>query len=320
MATATELSRDVFTEAVAAGVRAPSLHNSQPWLFRLRGGGVDVIPDLTRRLPVADPTGWAVRVACGAAAFNVRRALAVRGYGPQTTPLPAAYDRGVLARVAPGTPRPPTPEESALYAAIPRRQSNRYPFRNEQVSREEADELMRAARAEACWLELLADRDGRDLVAELAREADRRLQSDPAYQEELASGVRPEAPDGVRPLAGGPALEPDEQIPRRDYQGRQRSGPRDFESASLLAVLTSPGDGLADQVGAGIALQRVLLTATDLGLASSLISQPIEVPDIRARLRAHLGGRRVPQIVLRFGYGTPVPRTHRRPISEVVID
>lgn len=36
-------------------VLAPSGHNSQPWLFRIGDGWVEVHADRTRRLPVVDP-------------------------------------------------------------------------------------------------------------------------------------------------------------------------------------------------------------------------------------------------------------------------
>ena len=79
MTTPTTLYRAVFLAAVAAAVRAPSMHNTQPWRFRLADGALEVLADHRRRLPRADPHGWALRVACGAAVFNARLAFAVAG-------------------------------------------------------------------------------------------------------------------------------------------------------------------------------------------------------------------------------------------------
>ena len=41
--------------AALAGA-APSLHNAQPWLFRVGDDHIDVLLDRRRLLPVADPT------------------------------------------------------------------------------------------------------------------------------------------------------------------------------------------------------------------------------------------------------------------------
>ena len=68
-----------FHHAVAAAIRAPSLHNSQPWRFRLQKGVCEVLADHSRLLSASDPTGWATRIACGAATFNMRLAFAVLG-------------------------------------------------------------------------------------------------------------------------------------------------------------------------------------------------------------------------------------------------
>jgi hypothetical protein len=63
----------------------------------------------------------------------------------------------------------------------------------------------------------------------------------------------------------------------------------------------------------------VLLTTTDLGLAASLLSQPIEVPAAREQLRLALGRYGTPQMVLRVGYGQPGAATPRRSVADVIV-
>jgi hypothetical protein len=92
----------------------------------------------------------------------------------------------------------------------------------------------------------------------------------------------------------------------------------EYEREPLVAVLGTGGDLPVDQMVAGYALQRVLLTITDLGLASSMFSQPIEVKAAREQLRIALGRFGCPQMVLRVGYGESGPTTPRRPVSDVI--
>ncbi|MFI7022258.1 Acg family FMN-binding oxidoreductase [Micromonospora sp. NPDC049900] len=305
--------------AAADAIRAPSLHNVQPWRFRLREGGIEVLLDPQRRLPATDPSGWGARVAGGAALFNLRLALAVAG-APATVRLrPYPAEPTVLARLVPDLPRRPTPAEQSLHGAIRRRFSNRAPFWPDPVPADTRWRLGEAARAEHCWLELLIGVSAVTAFAEIARGAHRVLERDPAYRAERLTWVRAEpAPDGVPTTAGGPQAEPQDLLPSRGFGAARRAPGRDFEPEPLVAVLGSAGNTAVDQVVAGQALQRVLLTATDSGLSVSMLSQPIEVPSARDQLRMSLGRFGTPQMVMRIGFGGPGRPTPRRPVEETL--
>jgi nitroreductase len=309
----------LLRSVVAAAVRAPSMHNTQPWRFRLAGGALEVRLDRTRQLPVADPQGWAARLACGAAILNARLAFAVTGFPAVTELRPDPREPDLVARLRPGEPRPPTPEESALFAAIPRRHSNRSPFTGEPVPAQVCRALTAAALAEQGWLSLLIGRGPLAIVAEVVRAADTALVRDAAYRSELmAWSRRTESVDGVPLSAGGPSPQPQDLLAMRDFGGSARGPGRDYESDPLVGVLATPGDTVLDQITAGQALQRVLLTATEYRLAVSLLSQPIEVPAAREQLRRGLRRHGTPQMVLRLGYGQPGFPTARRPLDDVI--
>ena len=64
----------------------------------------------------------------------------------------------------------------------------------------------------------------------------------------------------------------------------------------------------------------MLLVATAAGYAASYLNQPLELPDLRVRLRAELRLAGRPQVILRFGRpAEPLPsRIPRRPIEDVL--
>ena len=111
-----------------------------------------------------------------------------------------------------------------------------------------------------------------------------------------------------------------ETVPIRDFgliePARQRRVAT-FEPEPTMAVLYTPGDSPRDWLNAGQALERTLLTATVRGVATTLMTQPIEIPALRTLLTGTAAGL-VPQAIVRFGYGPPSPVTPRRPIEEVV--
>jgi nitroreductase len=306
--------------AAAAAIRAPSMYNSQPWRLRLRDGAIEILADPDRRLAVTDRGGWAVRIACGAAVFNGRLALAAAGTPAEVRFRPEQSEPDLLARLTPGPARPGTYAETDLFAAVARRYSNRQPFWPDPVPPEARMRLIEAARAENGWLDLLVGMTALSGFAEIAQSADRVLRRDSRYQAEMSTWTHADgALDGIPVTAGAPVAEPQDLLPQRTFSERVRAPGRDFEPEPLVAILGTAGDRPTDQLVAGQALQRVLLTATDAGLACSMISQPIEVPAARDQLRRSLRRTGVPQMTLRLGYGDPGHATARRTVDDVIV-
>lgn len=300
-----------YAAAVTAAVRAPSMHNSQPWRFRLRDGAVEVRRD-PQRLPASDPAGWAARLAAGAAVFNLRLALAAQGWEPRVRLLPDPAEPDLLAQVRPGPRRPATPLEQRLWHAVDRRHSNRAPFQPDPVPADTRTQLVAAAQAEGAWLALLIGSGPVTLLAQLTEAANRVLMRDPAYRAELVAWTN----DVASPAGSGGPGSPARQLLVNQPLRPTDPGP-DFELHPLVAVLGSTGNLPGDQLLAGQALQRVLLSATDAGLAVSMLSPPIEVAAAREQLRLSLHQFGTPQMVLRIGYGQPGTPTPRRPLAEM---
>jgi nitroreductase len=313
-----ELPRRLVDELLAAATAAPSMHNTQPWRFKVSQDTIELHADPERVLPVIDPAGRGVYLACGAALLNLRLAAAVAGREPVVQLLPYPDQPLLLATVRLAGPHRAGPVECELHAAITRRHTNRGPFSGRPVPPGVAAELADAARAEGAILHIL-DRNETARVLYLIRDAERDWLADPAYRAELArwvGGARDR--DGIPDSSLGPRS-PGLSAPVREFTpGRPRpAGHAWFEEHPQLAVLSTRFGGRAHWLLAGQALQRVLLAATTREIAACPLTQPLETADAWL-VRDPRSGREEPQMILRLGYGLPVPPTPRRPVPEVL--
>ncbi|HWO59710.1 MAG TPA: nitroreductase family protein [Umezawaea sp.] len=302
---------------------APSVHNSQPWRFLVRSDRIELHADPDRTLPATDPDGREQRLSCGAALLTLRLALRGKGIRPLVSLLPGADAPGALAVVRLGAVQPPDAEDLALLAAVRTRRTNRRPFVDAPVPIAHRALLTRAADAERSWLHVVDDRDERARLQQLVRRARHEQAADPAVLAELRAWTDGRPGDaGVGVGSAGPSTEPQDEWALRDFAPgatHERPPGKDYESDPLVVVLCSFYEGPLAELLAGQAMQRVLLTATTLGLSASFLSQPIEVPHVREELRRVLGGTLAPQTLLRLGFGSPVPPTARRPVADVLM-
>jgi nitroreductase len=311
----------LMRECLLAAIAAPSIHNSQPWRFRVTPAGVDVHADRSRVLGVIDPAGRELLMSVGAAIFNLRAAMLAHGRQPVLRLLPDGSRTDLVARVTPGPFVHPSETARALARAIPRRHTNRRPFADVPVPPNMLADLVRAAGVEGADL-AVADETGRDTLLGVIRTAEQRRRREPRYWLELATWTfwgRGRL-DGVPPAAFGP-WSAAEAVPLRDFglihRARRRRVER-FEPKPTIAVLSTSSDGPEAWLRSGQALERVLLTATVRGLATTPMTQPVEIGGLRALLCGNAADR-VAQAIVRIGYGPASSPSPRRPLDEVLM-
>ncbi|WP_149181943.1 Acg family FMN-binding oxidoreductase [Streptomyces sp. TRM49041] len=334
--TARSLDIPVVTRLVADATTAPSMHNAQPWIFRhVRGSGtLELRMDPARTMPREDPAHRALHIGCGAALFNLRVAAAHEGWDPRIDLLPDPAEPTLLAEAAFTRPTGPDDELAALYPALRKRHSNRFPFTDEIVPQAVRDELSGVAVAEGARLVFLGAWQTEEVLT-LVRDAEAEESMDPEVRAEVARWAWRKEDDalaaaqdpahaartsGIPTYAFGPRRY-DGRAPVRDFAAHERPagrGAATFEQRPCLAVLGTRDDGPADWLRAGQALERVLLQATLDGLATSLNSHVLEWPELRWAVRDPRSAMGHAQMLIRLGYGPTAPATPRRPVDEVL--
>ena len=320
--TTAHLTPTLVRQVVSAAVAAPSVHNTQPWLFRFEGNMVHVLADTTRHLKAQDPDGRALYMSCGAALLNLRVAIEHFGYACHVHVQPDPMDPTRVATVEVGEEQTPTAMIDELHTAIPLRHTNRMPYDDRPVPPAVVGALAEAAAQEGADLYALQDPAERHRLVGLIHDAD--VSQTPATVAESHhwTAVEDSRSDGVPVSALGPIPE-SPATPHRDLAGGRRIPGRGFavfEQDPTLAVLTTPNDDVRAWINAGQALERVLLVATVEGLVSTFANQPLEAPQLRWLVREPDRPIGFPQMILRLGYAPAAPATPRRPIEDVIVN
>lgn len=322
----TSLDAAILESCVSAAVAAPSIHNAQPWRFRLEAetGTLQVRVAPVRGLRYTDPTARALHLSVGACVLNLRVALAHFGLRAETHLLPCPQDPGLFATVHPAE-HPYGPREqpyAGLYEAIRRRHSSRLPFSDRPLPAHVREQLVAAARSDGAWLGFPETAETRRLLR-LTAEAEQRNRLDADRATESRRWVHQElgpAPDRGLPRAALGPQDAREYLPLRDFTAQRHAEllpAQPFEAAPVVAVLNTEHDRRTDWLGAGQALQHVWLVATAHGLRASLLHQALEWPDLRRSLNPDHTGHA--QILIRLGYG-PVGAASPRRAQSLELD
>jgi hypothetical protein len=322
----TGTSRARFFAALRFAVLAPSSHNSQPWVFRQRGDALELLADRSRALPVVDPEDRELIISCGVVLRFLRAALTHFGQGASVALQPEANDPDLLARITLTGPIEARPRDHELFRAILSRRTNRFPFEARPVPEPLLGRARNIAEKDGGWLQTLTGEGRPVLLAELIAEGDRQQLADRRFRRELASWVhsnRSTTRDGMPGYTqglGDLAAEVGPLVIRTFDIGDGRAA-RDRQLAlgsPALGVLWTEQDSPRDWLRAGQSLGAALLSLQADGISISYLNQPIELPELRNRVRSLLGREGAPQIVLRLGYGRDVRTTPRRRVEEVL--
>jgi hypothetical protein len=119
-----KLSGSPIEQLVRAAILAANPHNSQPWMFHLGDGSIDVYADTSRRIGVIDPLLREMHIGIGCAVENLLLAAEHSGYTwklDDAPPVNSVSLHPVLRVVL----KQATIRTSDLYDAIPKRHTNR---------------------------------------------------------------------------------------------------------------------------------------------------------------------------------------------------
>jgi nitroreductase len=321
--TAERAASEVLAEAAAAAGAAPSIHNTQPWRWRVHPDRLELYAARERQLPATDPDGRMLAVSCGAALHHARVAIAAEGWRCAVSRLPDPADPDLLARITLDDRTQVSPEAMRLYQTVRVRHTDRRPVTRQQVSPEVLAAITKAVNDQGVQLQVLHPEQVDDLAVAVGHAATA-SRDDPAIQAELRRWTGGGRGEG----AGIPATAIPEQPPHTNVAGRAFAGPGtlpiggDNDRAASYALLYGDTDEPVDWLRAGEALSAAWLAAVELGVGLLPISEAVEMPASRQTLRRTLSFLGWPYLAMRLGVPDPdhpgPKATPRLPAGEIV--
>lgn len=305
------IDNTLFLELVEAAIRSPSGHNTQPWKFALTAdGNMKVMPDYTRTLPATDPSNRELLISVGCATESISIYAASKGFSVHEQP---ENDAVIISFTESNKAT-----DKKLSEAISTRQTNRNPYNGTKISHEAIGLL----KAEGIMFYENGTHEFA-IINEHIETANNIQMNDERFKQELKQYMRycendarksgdglsydtlgvPSIPVFMRKSATALSL-------NASMQNRFNS--KKIAGSSHFIVITGE-DTVPGYIDTGRRLMRLLLKAETLGIACAYMNQPCELSTVRNMLKTALSIDGVPQIILRMGYSSRTPRSHRRP-------
>jgi hypothetical protein len=283
---------------VAAGILASNPHNTQPWIFRVSEGQIDVLADTARDLGTFDPYLREMHIGLGCAIENMVLAAPANGYEASVEAAPGSLfdvERGGMVQAATIRLSQGGGERDPLYAAIPHRHTNRYAYDRQRGFPE--DLLRRIATMPAengVAVSVFTEGEAFEALGQTIIEATDAIVADDEMIEDSHRWFR----DGPREMArerSGLALDTAglspallaaakflPALPAKQSHGAWAGQTRDthIPTAALLGLISLRDRYDRPQtLAAGRIWQRIHLEASAAGIAMHPLNQPVEMAD-----------------------------------------
>lgn len=319
------LNKADFNYLVTMATKAPSGHNTQPWLFCQKESEIEIRPDFSKTLKIVDPDNRELFISLGCATENLCIAASAKGYQAQVS----VSGEGVITiRLTKATQVNINP----LSQQISRRQVNKGLYTKQVIEESVIRSLNEVIPEEGVSVSFLAKESKEfNQVSAFIFEGNVLQMNDNAFKNELKTWMRYNKKqagltnDGLSYATFGapdmPLFISKNVMNLYLNAGTQsRNDKKKIESSSHLLLFAIRDNNIKNWIDLGRSLERMLLKLTESGIANAFLNQPCEIKSLAEQMRQ---ARRMddyhPAIILRLGYAKVAPYSLRKDIKEVII-
>lgn len=314
-----------FRFMIAQAIKAPSGHNTQPWIFKITDIGIEIHPDLNRSLPIVDPDHRELFVAVGTATENLCLAATAKGYRYKVS-----YREGGIVVV--NLIDSQNVISNLLFDQIAVRQTNRGIYDGTKIAEVVLDQLKNIDIAPNVQLHFYANGTSEfNIISDFVFRGNTAQMQNRAFTEELKAWIRYNKQhqnatnDGLSYATFGAPNLPmfiikpimAQQI---NEKAQNKGDKQKIASSSHFVLFTTKNDSITEWIDLGRTLERFLLTSTSLDIRSAYLNQPNEVRELASEM-AHVLNLKgeSPVILVRIGYGKQMPYSKRRDLESFIL-
>ncbi len=322
------ISKELFLKLVKTAVKAPSSHNTQPWLISLKENRIFIKPDYSRSLKIADPKNRELFISLGCLAETFIIALAFHGFNSRLFIHDSIDNFHLCIKTIEDENIIPSP----LFPYINLRQTTRNNFNTEVIPNFTIDELLSLDLQENIKIKILTKKENFDLISELITEANAYQIGNKHFIDELVEWMRfnqreaMQKGDGLYSACSG--------IPSigrfigkfliKNFikiKSENKRLTKQLDNSGAIVLFSSKTDSFSDLVKTGMIFNKFALLATKSNLCHSFLNSPCQVEHTRKKLAANFNEKYpFPQLIIRLGYSSKMPYSFRRRINEVITD
>jgi hypothetical protein len=313
-----------FIEIVKYAAKAPSGHNTQPWLFKINNNNIEIHPNFEKSLPVVDPDNRELFISLGCAVENLCISASSKSYDSKVS---IAENGVIIIRLE----KKDSVRYDALFEQITIRQTNRSVYAGKTISNDTLD-ILKKVPLETGINSYFYENGSKefDTILGFVVKGNIAQMQNKEFTNELKSWMRfnkkhqDKTNDGLSyAVFGAPNLPIFIAKPIiSGYLNPKTQNKGDVEkmqSSSHFVLFTTQTNSLEQWINLGRAMQRFLLKSTELKIAHAYLNQPNEIKELSVEMTEFLQTSEYPTILLRIGYGETLPYSKRKEIKDVII-
>lgn len=311
------------------GILAPSIHNTQPWLFRIKKNTVTICPNFKHRLPLADPTERNIYISVGCCITNILSAASFFNFtykfnlvedSLNDTCIFISFDnKGEINH-----------ELASLLPFITKRYSNKLRYKDRAIQKETLSILENLKTNGDVNILLFNDRDIIKKVSDLIPIATAHFAFTEGFNRELLSWLRMNdtiSSDGMPAFVVGLDEKRARELKkafRNEPKALLRLGHIDrmlLSTSPVIGAIAGMQNTISTWIDVGKTYEYLALKAFQSGINITPMQATVEFPDTAVQLSSLMRTKdRYIQILFRMGYSDNRPyHTPRRDIETFLL-